>query len=88
MVPLGITEETVEDREVGKGAGAESRRPMGVAVVGGMITSTFLTLVIIPVVYTIFSDVAVFFRRLFGISEKPAEPTIAQPEAALETSSR
>ena len=42
---------------IGFGAGAESRRPMGVAVVGGMLTSTFLTLIIIPVVYTIFSDV-------------------------------
>ncbi len=41
---------------IGFGAGAESRRPMGVAVVGGMITSTFLTLFIIPVVYTVFSD--------------------------------
>ena len=43
---------------IGFGAGAESRRPMGVAVVGGMLTSTFLTLLIIPVVYTIFSDLA------------------------------
>jgi len=43
---------------IGFGAGAESRRPMGVAVVGGMATSTFLTLVIIPVVYTVFSDIA------------------------------
>ncbi len=42
---------------VGFGAGAESRRPMGVAVVGGMITSTFLTLFIVPVVYTFFSHV-------------------------------
>ena len=43
---------------IGFGAGAESRRPMGVAVVGGMLTSTFLTLFIIPVVYTAFSDLA------------------------------
>jgi multidrug efflux pump len=41
---------------IGFGAGAESRRPMGVAVVGGMLTGTFLTLVIIPIVYTTFSD--------------------------------
>jgi multidrug efflux pump len=47
---------------VGFGAGAESRRPMGVAVVGGMLTSTFLTLLIIPVVYTVFSDIAGRFR--------------------------
>jgi multidrug efflux pump subunit AcrB len=43
---------------IGFGAGAESRRPMGVAVVGGMLTSTFLTLVVVPVAYTVFSNVA------------------------------
>jgi multidrug efflux pump subunit AcrB len=48
---------------IGFGAGAESRRPMGVAVVGGMLTSTFLTLFIIPVVYTFFSDLAEWAQR-------------------------
>lgn len=48
---------------IGFGAGAESRRPMGVAVVGGMLTSTFLTLLIIPVVYTMFSDLAEKLHR-------------------------
>ncbi len=37
---------------IGLGAGAEARRPLGVAVVGGMFFSTFLTLVLVPVVYT------------------------------------
>jgi multidrug efflux pump subunit AcrB len=41
---------------IGFGAGAESRRPMGIAVVGGMLTSTFLTLIVIPVFYTLFND--------------------------------
>lgn len=36
---------------IGLGAGAESRRPLGLAVVGGMFFSTFLTLVLVPVVY-------------------------------------
>ena len=48
---------------IGFGAGAESRRPMGVAVVGGMLTSTFLTLFVIPVFYTLFSDLGAKFRR-------------------------
>src|SRR5262245_2050655 len=48
---------------IGFGAGAESRRPMGIAVVGGMLTSTFLTLFIIPVVYTAFSDLAARLHR-------------------------
>ena len=36
---------------IGFGAGAESRRPLGIAVVGGVLFSTFLTLIIVPVVY-------------------------------------
>jgi hydrophobe/amphiphile efflux-1 (HAE1) family protein len=48
---------------IGFGAGAESRRPMGLAVLGGLLTSTFLTLLVIPVVYTVFSDVAAYARR-------------------------
>ena len=38
---------------IGLGAGAESRRPLGIAVVGGMVFSTFLTLIAVPVVYTL-----------------------------------
>jgi multidrug efflux pump len=38
---------------VGLGAGAESRRPLGLAVVGGLFFSTFLTLVVVPVVYNL-----------------------------------
>ncbi|MEW5796988.1 MAG: efflux RND transporter permease subunit [Candidatus Zixiibacteriota bacterium] len=38
---------------IGLGAGAESRRPLGIAVVGGLLFSTFLTLVLVPVVYTL-----------------------------------
>lgn len=48
---------------IGFGAGSESRRPMGVVVIGGMLTSTFLTLFVIPMVYTIFADLAVKLRR-------------------------
>jgi hydrophobic/amphiphilic exporter-1 (mainly G- bacteria), HAE1 family len=59
---------------IGFGAGAESRRPMGMAVVGGMLTSTFLTLLIIPVVYTLFSDLA---DRL---SRRRAAPAVALAE--------
>ncbi len=40
---------------IGLGAGAESRRPLGLAVVGGMLFSTFLTLVLVPVIYTLMS---------------------------------
>jgi multidrug efflux pump len=40
---------------IGLGAGAESRRPLGLAVVGGLFFSTFLTLVLVPVVYSMLS---------------------------------
>ena len=52
---------------IGFGAGSEGRRPMGVAVVGGMLTSTFLTLIVIPVVYTVLSDLRdLAFRKHTG----------------------
>lgn len=45
------------------GADATFRRPMAVAVLGGLITSTFLSLVVIPVVYTSMDDLSTFFKR-------------------------
>ncbi len=45
------------------GEGSEFRKPMGQAVIGGIITSTFLTLLIVPVVYTLLDDFS--FRKLF-----------------------
>jgi len=38
------------------GSGAESRMPMGIAVIGGLIFSTILTLFVIPAIYSFFSD--------------------------------
>ncbi len=38
-------------------AGGETRQPMSVAVIGGLATSTMLTLLVIPVVYLIFDDI-------------------------------
>jgi HAE1 family hydrophobic/amphiphilic exporter-1 len=37
-------------------SGAEDRAPMAQAIIGGLITSTMLTLVLVPVVYTFFDD--------------------------------
>jgi multidrug efflux pump subunit AcrB len=63
---------------IGFGAGAESRRPMGVVVVGGMISSTVLTLLIIPVVYTLLADAGRLFRR------QPVVAPATQPKPELE----
>ena len=45
------------------GAGAEQRAPMARAVIGGLITSTLLTLFVVPVVYTMLDDAAAFMTR-------------------------
>ncbi|MCU0342632.1 MAG: efflux RND transporter permease subunit [Ignavibacterium sp.] len=57
------------------GEGAEFRAPMGQAVIGGLITSTLLTLFIVPVVYSILDDLGTFsfsgfFRKIFSGSKK------------------
>jgi HAE1 family hydrophobic/amphiphilic exporter-1 len=44
-------------------SGAEWRRPLGVAVLGGLLSSTFLTLLVIPVVYELLEDIIGLFRR-------------------------
>jgi HAE1 family hydrophobic/amphiphilic exporter-1 len=47
--------------------GSEMRAPMGQAVIGGVITSSLLTLVVVPVVYCYMDDLAVWLRaRLSG----------------------
>ena len=45
------------------GAGTEMRAPMGHAVIGGLITSTLLTLFIVPVIYSLLDDLKRKFRR-------------------------
>jgi HAE1 family hydrophobic/amphiphilic exporter-1 len=48
---------------MGIGKGSETQAPMATAVIGGLITSTLLTLFVVPTVYTIFDDIARFFRK-------------------------
>jgi len=52
------------------GAGAESRRSMGIAVVGGLIIGTLLTLLVIPAVYSFLTS-AHHTRRALTTSEPP-----------------
>jgi len=55
---------------LGLGSGAEWRSPMAVAVIGGLVWSTVLTLVVIPVVYTLIDDLTRYLaaggRRVIG----------------------
>ncbi|PAB56920.1 efflux RND transporter permease subunit [Anaeromicrobium sediminis] len=55
MIPLGLA----------LGPGAEARAPMAHAIMGGMITSTILTLIVVPVVYTILDDIKGFIMKRF-----------------------
>jgi HAE1 family hydrophobic/amphiphilic exporter-1 len=57
---------------LGIGPGAESRAPMAVAAVAGMISSTVLTLIVVPVFYLGLDDLAAWLRRKVW-RESPAE---------------
>ena len=50
---------------VGLGAGAELRQPMAVAIIGGLITSSVLSLIVVPVLYTLLEDAGekLFFQK-------------------------
>ena len=48
---------------LGYGAGAETRRPLGIAVVGGLVFSQFLTLYVTPVFYVSMEKFAGLFRK-------------------------
>jgi HAE1 family hydrophobic/amphiphilic exporter-1 len=48
--------------------GSEQRAPMGQAVIGGVITSSLLTLVVVPVVYCYMDDLGNWFRRRLGLA--------------------
>jgi HAE1 family hydrophobic/amphiphilic exporter-1 len=45
------------------GEGAEQRAPMGQAVIGGVMTSSMLTLIVVPVIYTYLDDFTLWLRR-------------------------
>jgi HAE1 family hydrophobic/amphiphilic exporter-1 len=55
------------------GEGAEQRAPMARAVIGGLITSTLLTLFVVPVVYSMLDD-------LTGLRSKKKAPVVEQTE--------
>ena len=62
--------------------GSEQRAPMGQAVIGGVITSSLLTLVVVPVVYCWLDDLAAWGRRGFRRAPPPAHATALETPAA------
>jgi HAE1 family hydrophobic/amphiphilic exporter-1 len=69
MVPLALA----------LGAGAEQRAPMGRAVIGGLVTSTILTLFVVPVAYTLLDDAASWLAAKW---RGAGAPVAATPEPA------
>ncbi len=70
---------------LGRGAGSETRAPLAAVVIGGNITSTALTLILVPVVYNFFdggsSLVSRILRRMLGSepAEREAEKEKSRP---------
>jgi predicted RND superfamily exporter protein len=66
---------------LGIGVDPSFRAPMAIVVIGGLITSTFLSLLVIPVVFTFVDDAEQWFSRKFkrghhhapGVSPKPGD---------------
>jgi HAE1 family hydrophobic/amphiphilic exporter-1 len=56
---------------LGLGIGVEFRSPMAIAVIGGLITSTVLSLLFVPVAFTFVDDIRSFGERVFGSRIKP-----------------
>jgi len=65
---------------VGWGAGAATRRPLGVAVVGGLAFSQLVTLYVTPVFFTYFEELQERFQR--GSAKEPSSIGAAAPEPA------
>jgi hydrophobic/amphiphilic exporter-1 (mainly G- bacteria), HAE1 family len=49
------------------GEGAETQRPMAHAIIGGLVTSTLLTLIVVPVVYTLLDGLRTRLRHRLGV---------------------
>ncbi|MSQ69853.1 MAG: efflux RND transporter permease subunit [Betaproteobacteria bacterium] len=64
MIPLAL----------GLGEGSEQRAPMAHAVIGGLITSTLLTLIVVPVLYTYLDDLGAWMKRRLSSGTVPAAP--------------
>jgi HAE1 family hydrophobic/amphiphilic exporter-1 len=62
---------------LGRGEGADFRAPLGRAIIGGVITSTFLTLLVIPTIYEILDD---WRSRLVGMFNIPQRPPTGEYE--------
>jgi HAE1 family hydrophobic/amphiphilic exporter-1 len=68
---------------LGLGAGSEARRPLGLAVVGGLVVSQLLTLYITPVFYLYMERFMGFYERLRVRTRKVVPQPVIHPDAAV-----
>jgi len=68
---------------LGTGAGSELRRPLGIAIVGGLLLSQFLTLFTTPVIYIYLSKLGQLVRRRRGPPESTLPPPSQEQEPSL-----
>jgi HAE1 family hydrophobic/amphiphilic exporter-1 len=60
---------------IGTGSGSESRQPMAIAIIGGLVSSTMLTLLVVPVVYSLLDPLSQFFyRKVLKTKDKADDP--------------
>ncbi len=72
---------------IGLGTDPSFRAPMAIVVIGGLITSTFLSLLVVPVVFTYVDDGILAARRLLGRPAPPAPAPLPAAEAAAPAAS-
>jgi HAE1 family hydrophobic/amphiphilic exporter-1 len=70
---------------LGGGEGGDFRAPLGIAVIGGVITSTLLTLLVIPTVYEILADTRDWFARKLSRGLRPSRYAPVQDPALDES---
>jgi Cu/Ag efflux pump CusA len=69
---------------LGQGAGSELRRPLGIAIVGGLLLSQFVTLYTTPVIYIYLSRFSAWIRSLRRrLPRRPAAEAEAPPVPQL-----
>jgi multidrug efflux pump subunit AcrB len=66
---------------IGSGAGGEFRSPMAIAVIGGLASSTLLSLVFVPAVFAVMDDIGRGTWRLFGRFVGPVDEEAAAANA-------
>lgn len=78
MIPLALKLE----------AGGETRAPIAVVLMGGVISSTLLTLLIVPTAYTVLEDIVGWFWTIVRLPRQLLRRRVKAPAASVYTNPR